>query len=374
MSFLTAASKRVDDVRGFLRDAAGGNSLKYTSEKGAKHRIYIPFNMKEVVNDDGSVTQQKSLVAIQGAVHEWNSLDGKYKAVVCMKDVMRKAEDGTLLNDGSCPFCERVSDAWDVFRYRKDLEEEKCRLTGEERKKHMEKVNSTFADERKAKDAKPYLYMLVVKFKTNEADLPVIGPDGLPEYELKVMKLSQSRITKIQDQVTNAGADLTGSELTFSYPPTDDKRLQISQSTTAPIFPDRQFLVKYPALKDKINKDVAKFDWEGLDKAFPEWSGMTTQEASKITNELFEKWDEYKKALTINPSAQYMEYVTTTVASQPALTGAAPVTPTAPEVGAPGIIPAPVIGGDVQMPQAPVFDANSVFGGPAAGGAPKISL
>lgn len=376
MSFLMTASKRVDDVRGFLRDAAGGNSLKYTAEKGARHLVYIPFKTKEVIDDNNQVVTAKVIEAIQGKVHEWTGIDGKYKAVACMKDVVRKSDDGSeLLNDGRCPFCDRVSDAWDIYRYRKELEEAKCRLTGDERKKHMEKIGSTLLAERKAKEAQDYMYMLVVKFRLAENGSPVLGSDGLPEYDLKVMKLSASRVNKIQQQISNAGADLAGSEVIFEYPNVDDRRLLTSQSTTSPVFPDRQLLVRYPGLKDKIDKDVAKFNWEGIEKSFPEWSGMTTQEALATTNGLFEKWDEYKKAVLVNPAATYMEYITETPASQPALTGAtSPVQ--APNLA--GAIPAPVISGmpgeEMRMPQPPTFDANQVFGGPAGGNTPKISI
>ena len=35
-SFISGASKRVTDVRGFLRDAAGGTGIKYSGEKGTR--------------------------------------------------------------------------------------------------------------------------------------------------------------------------------------------------------------------------------------------------------------------------------------------------------------------------------------------------
>lgn len=377
MSFLGAASKKVDDVRGFLRDAAGGSSLKYQAEKGARHLIYIPYTDKEKINEQGQAEMIKQIEALRGNVHEWTSADGKYKATVCLKDVIRKDDNtGEMLNDGTCPFCDRVSDAWDIYRYRKELEEESCKLTGEERKKHMEKVTSTYADERKAKDARAYMYMLIVKYRTDASGNAILGTDGLPEYDLKVMKLSASRVEKIQQQVANAGADLPGSELIFEYPATDDRRLQVSQSTTSPVFPDRQLITKYPALKAKIDQDVAKFSWEGIEKSFSEWAGMTSMEAEKIVTGLFEKWDEYKKELTVNPSATYMEYVTKTAPSYPQL-GGTTVGQTTQQ--GPAGMPAPVInmGGDasaVQMPQTPTIpDADSVFGG-NAGGAPSIRI
>lgn len=371
-SFLSTASKKVTDVRGFLRDAAGGNSIKYVAEKGTKHLLYIPFNSATETDEAGNEVAVKQLIAISGNVHEWTSADGKYKASVCLKNVVRKADDGeTLLNDGTCPFCDRVSDAWDIFRYRKELEEANCKLTGEDRKKHLEKSTGTFADERKAKDAKTYMYILVVKYRQDANGNIVLGSDGLPEYDLKVMKLSQSRVDKIQQQVANAGAELPGSELMFEYPNTDDRRLQVSQSTTAPVFPNNMMVSKYPALANKINEDVNKFDWEGIEKSFPEWNGMTVTEAKSITDALFEQWDKYKTDLQLNAGAKYMEYITSTPVTTPQLGGnvtpAAAIPNAVPSV--PGVAPSiPAAPAGVGAPAIPsIPDANAVFDGAAPG-------
>ena len=183
------------------------------AEKGVKHLIYIPFQEVEEVDENGNKTTHKEPVAISGAVHEWQSPDGKFKATVCMKDFIRKSDDGTTtLNDGTCPFCDRVADAWDIYNYRKEMEEAKCQLTGEDRKKHLEKVQSTYADERKAKSARTYMYLLIVKFRLDPAGNAVMGTDGVPEYDLKVMKMSSSRVEKIQQQLTNSGSELPDSE------------------------------------------------------------------------------------------------------------------------------------------------------------------
>lgn len=348
-SFLSTASKRVTDVRGFLRDAATSSSIKYAAEKGAKHILYIPYTNVETEDEKGEKVLQKQIIAISGAVHEWHGADGKYKATVCMKDVIRQSEDGKVtLNDGSCPICNRVSDAWDIYRYRKELEEVNCKLTGEDKKKHLETVNSVYADERKAKDARTYMYVLVAKMRTENNNV-VLDSAGVPEYDLKVMKLSSSRVEKLQQQVANAGSELAGSELMFEYPNTDDRRLQVSQSTTALVFPNNMVTTKYPALMSKIVQDVNKFDWEGIEKSFPEWAGMTTAEAEKNTNELFEKWDEYKKEVQINPAAKYMEYITDTPVTNPSL-----------NVGIPA--PTVAIGGSTGVPN---LDVNEVFGASA---------
>lgn len=362
MSFLTSASRQVVDVRSFLRDSAGGNSIKYAAEPGTRHWIYIPYVQAEVVGDDNSVTHVKNLYAIQGAVHEWTGADGKYKSTVCLKDVIRKADDGTVLNDGTCPFCDRVSDAWDIYRHRKEMEEESCKLTGDQRKSHMEKAVATFADERKAKDARLYMYILIVKFRTDNNTNPILE-DGLPAYDLKVMKLSASRVEKITQQLENAGTEFAGAELMFGYPKNEDRRLVVSQSTTSPVFPNNQLLVKFPALINKINNDVAKFQWDGIEKSFPEWSGMTSMEAKSITDSLFEKWDEYKKAVIQNPSVKYLEYVNETPSTTPDINPAAmgmPVVPQIPGAGIPVMPGAPVMPGTPVMPGA---DPNSIFSG-----------
>ena len=360
-SFLASASKKVTDVKGFLRDAAGGNSIKYVPEKGAKHTLYLPYQQVEIQDEHGEKQVVNQLIAISGNVHEWQSPDGKFKATVCIKDVVRTAEDGqTLINDGSCPFCDRVSDAWDIYRYRKELEESKCTLTGEDRKKHLEKVVSTYADERKAKDARSYMYLLVVKYRVENGNF-VMNQEGLPEYDLKVMKMSSSRVEKIQQQIQNAGSEMAGSEIMLEYPNTDDRRLLVSQSTTSVIFPNNMLTAKYPALVDKITEDVSKFVWDGIEKSFPEWNGMSSAEAKSTTDTLFEKWDEYKKAVQINPAAQYMEYITSTKVNTPNLGDGAPAIPNAVIDGG--------IGGEVP-PVPDVPDVNKVFEGGA--GAPTV--
>ena len=382
--FLSVAKQQVVDVRSFLRDAAGGNSIKYSAEKGKKHTIYIPYTVQSVVNPDtGETSEVKTIIAIRGDVHEWSTADGKYKSSICLKDKIRKAEDGTLLNDGTCPFCDRVSDAWDIYRYRKELEESTCQLTGEDRKKHLEKTLGSFAEERKAKDARPHIYILVVKYRVDDANKPIIGDDGLPEYDLKVMKMSASRVEKIDQQVTNAGSELPGSQLVFEYPSVDDRRLLVSQSTVSPVFDAGSFTTKYPALLEKIKQDVSKFQWEGIEKAFPEWEGMTTETAKATTDAMFEQWDSYKKEILTNPQAKYLEYVVEAPKTAPSITapgvaGAIPVVPGAAPV--PTIPPVAPATEAVQMPTAtaptapipeapvppvaPAPDVNGVFAGP----------
>lgn len=332
MSFLAAAGKRTGDIREFLREASGGSGIKYKPGKGEKHIIYIPYKIAKEEMPDGTFKEHKEVISMYGAVHEWNGLDDKYKATICLKGVVRTGDNGEMLNDGSCPFCDSVGKAWDIYRYRYENEQLTCGKTGAELDKHMETMKKRFADDRKAKDAKEYLYLLVAKYRTDPArgNQPIMGSNGLPEFDLKIMKLAATRIEKILQQVENAGGELAGCELIFDYPNENDPRLVVSQSTTAPIFEQRQFVHMYPGLKEAIQAEVNKFSWDGIEKSFPEWAGMTSAEAEKTVTQLFSAWDNYQKELEVNPGAKYLEYVGAKGGSNPSLTGDVPQIPANP--------------------------------------------
>lgn len=369
-SFLKSASRAVTDVREFLRESAGGNSIKYVPEKGGKHQLFIPYTTVTKIDEaTGAQATYKSIIAITGNVHEWTGADGKFKSTMCIKGVVRRDENdpSIVLNNGNCPFCDRVQDAWAIYNYRKQAEEIACKLSGESREKHLKAQNKNFLDERKAKETKTYIYILVVKFKYNDNGTPVIGTDNLPEYELKVMKLSDTRVEHLNNQATNSGTELPGAELSFQYPNEEDRRLLVSQSTTTPIFPDARLTVKYPELLNKINTDVAKFEWDGIEKAFPEWEGMTSMEAERLMKDAFEQWDKYNIEKKSNPMAKYLEYVIETPADMPAINAAIPQIPDIPQVPTVG----QVSGNGIVMPEIPVVapqatpdvpDINDVFG------------
>jgi hypothetical protein len=379
MSMFSAARKKVTDVRSFLRQASSGSGIKYSAEAGKKHLIYFPCHEEDVVGEDGSTTKELQLYAISGAVHEWKSADGKFHSTMCLKDVVREDENGNLINDGSCPFCDRVRDSWSIYNYRKDLEEANCKLTGENRTKHLEATSAVFRDEMKCKEAKAYMYVLVAKIKY-ENNKAVVGSDGVPEYELKVMRMSASRVAKIQEQIENSGIDLCGAELIFAYPQVDDVRLVVGQSTVSPVFGPRATVDNNEALKAKIIAEADKFDWEAcIEKAFPEWAGMTSVQAKNDVTDMFTQWDEYQKLLK-NPvtagTAKYLEYVGPQVNEMPSLNGTG-VANGAPAIGAPApavpmpSVPVPNVGTPApavpEVPDVnagvPNVDPNSMFSG-----------
>lgn len=334
MSFLTAASRQVTDVKEFLRSAAGSNSLKYRSEAGARHQIYIPYQEVDIVDDAGNHVIQKRIIALQAKVHEWTGSDNKPKTCICLKDVVRKDDSGNELNNGECPFCNRVSDAWDIYRYRKQLEDAQCTLTGDAREKHLKKIGESLRDERKVKEARDYMYMLIVLFKTQKDGTPILGSDHLPEYELKVMRMSAYAAESVNTQFDTAGAEMANGEFIVSYPNIEDPMLRASKKTNSPVLTERRITTLYPGVVERINKDIEKFQWDGLEKAFPEWAGMTTAAAEESMNNSFKNWDNYIEERKVNPAAQYLEYLGSSSTSNPEISSRA-TTPQATGFGIP---------------------------------------
>ena len=332
MKFIQHASTQVTDLRTFLRDASSDNSIKYAASKGVKHIVYIPFMEKQVINPETNQEQLiKTLCALQNKLHEWKTADGKFKSTICLDGYIEREDENdpnsALINDGTCPICDRVEDAWDIFNYRKELEEATCTLTGQARKEYLEKASSQFGEERKAKAARPYIYMLVALFKTDSNGNPTLGQDQLPEFEIKVMKMSASRLEKIYKQFSNMNIQFEGSEVMFEYPNVDDRRLLVSQSTTTPILSgdnSQRITDRFPGVVAKINAEVQSFNWNAIDTAFPEWKGMTVEAARKLMDDMFAKWDAYKREKVTNSSAKYLEYVIETPNSNPAIGGAMP--------------------------------------------------
>jgi hypothetical protein len=308
--------RRVSDIRSVLKEAASYNSIKYRPEKGVKHYIYIPYTEVEVVDDGGNVTKENQIIAMMLDVHEWVNIDGRYRTAPCLKDVVRE-ENGVLVNDGSCPFCDRIADGWEIYKYRLKMEEGSCGKTGNELKSHLDNVKRYFVFERKSKEPKTYIYMLVAQFKTDAAGKPVLGEDSLPEYDLKIMKMSLARLQKIKDIIENAGTSEIGCEIVISYPNEEDARVVVSQSTISVAFPTARFTTRFNGLEEKILKEAGKFVFNGIEKAFPEWSAVSTEEAKRMMDEQFRMWDSYKKELLVNPEAKYLEYTVGSV--KPAL-------------------------------------------------------
>lgn len=312
MSFLKAAAKKSTDIKSFLRESATGNGVKYTSEKGARHVLFIPFTETKTHTEEGDIPT-KETISIWQKVHEWNDAAGKYKACVCLDGIVVENENGDTVNDGTCPFCNRIENAWDIYKYRM----EKAKESGLS-EKEIEDEKKVYLDERKIKEASVYNYMLVAKFRFDDKGNLMLGKDGLPEYDLKVMKQSTSKSEKIDKQLENSGISVAGAELVFDYPDKDDPRILGSQVVISPMFSQspQSIIGKYPAVADKINAEASKWEWEGIEKSFPEWSGMSTVAAQALMNSTFKQFDAWKEAQLTDPNAQYLEYAGSTVTTQ----------------------------------------------------------
>lgn len=362
--FLKGVASKTTDIRGFLKEAAAGNSLKYRPEKGHKHQIYIPYTECVEVDENGNETIKKGIVSISGKLHEWTGNDGKYKATICTQGKVLRDANENIICDGSCAFCDSTAKAWEIYNYRMEQERLTCGKSGEDLQKHLNAMKKTFADERKAKEAREVVYMLVAVFRMKPDGTPVMSSDGTPEYDIKVAKQSSGSLEKMLNTIENSGASFEGCEIIREYPNLDDPRLVVSQSVMSVVYPDARLTVKYPGVIAKINEDVAKFDWDGLEKSFPEWTGMTTEAANKAVGELFKKWDEFQERLLVDPNARYMEYLGSAATNvpvggtneMPKLDGKVIQTIT-PQV--PGVAPqtAPT------TQKASIPDANAIFGG-----------
>lgn len=396
MGMFGQAKKPVGNVRSFLKSAASASSLKYIAEAGKKHYLMIPYQETATTDDNGNIIMEngqpvlkKEIFAYSAKVHEWMD-EGKFRSCICLKGIVKSDEAGNVINNGECPFCDRVGDSWDIYRYRKELEESTCKLTGETRDKHLETVFASLRNDLKCKSARDYIYILVAQFKYENNRL-VLGSDNMPEYEIKIMRMSASRIEKLEEQLSNSNIEFAGSELLFAYPNNDDKRLVVSQSTVAPVFKNT-VMETYPELKDRIFTECEKFDWENsIEKAFSEWDGMTSETAENTVASMFIKWDDYKKELA-NPAtagtAKYLEYVIDSPATNPSLDGAVPEIPMAqPQLA--GAIPMPNVPNmvmpnvpgvpnvpnipNVGAPVAPTIDPNMAFATPN-GGTPSVQI
>ena len=328
---------RVGSIKQFIESTEASTGLKYRGGVDVNHLVYFPYT--DVQLEDGST--ERELVAIQVGVHDWVTPDGKYHNTVCTNGVPVTDENGNVIYDGTCPFCDRVSDAWDIYRYRYDLEERTCGLSGNALVKHMDDIKSSIARENKVKAAVNYMYVLVAQIDIDDKNNFVIGQDGVPSYRLKIMRLSESQVDKLQLAIKGAGeADLCGCELLFSYGNggggNDNNVAQMLAMKDRVITVRGEKVmatVKYPELVNRINTDVAKFDWDGIEKTFKEFQQTPAETRLALVNNMFSEWDKYKEKINAGDmSATYLEYNKVSN-NQPQLGNQTVYAPKMPELG-----------------------------------------
>lgn len=337
MSFFNAAQRPMQDIGAFIKQNTS-NGIKYSGVASETHRLYFPY--QEVQAENGAVV--RTIMAQEAKVHDIHVSPEKYESCICLKDIMRQDKNGNVLNDGTCPFCERVSDAYSIKSYREEMALEGTTLTGKELEDYKKRLSSQYAGELKVGKAKPKAYVLVAKFNTDAKGAAILGADGKPTYELKVMAMSVNRLQEFSGLFEQAQMSLAGSEVSIKYPATKDARLLVSQSSNIPCIGTMAFCAQYPGLAEKIQAEAATFDWELLENSFPEWKGMTTEAASIKCATMFNAWDKYLAEKIANPAVKYLEYSNANVV-QPALAAPAPQVQTPPM---PQAVP------PTQMPQA----------------------
>lgn len=313
-SFLNAAKRPMIDITSFLKENSGG-SLKYSAVQNEVHKLYFPY--QEITLDNGTVV--KGPVALQANVHDIHATPDKFESCVCLSGVTRTNADGEVINDGSCPFCDRYSDSWAIKDFREKIALESCNKTGKDLEDYKKSLSSQYGSEIKVSKAKPKAYVLVAKFNCDAQGNPQIE-NGMPTYELKVMALTARRLEDFNSMFITSGLSLAGGELSIKYPNLKDARQLVGQSVPMPAFGAASVTNSYPAVIEKIQADVATFKWEGLESSFPEWKGMTTEQARIKCNSMFSAWDTYTKELTTNPNARYLEYGSMNTGNNPALT------------------------------------------------------
>lgn len=310
--FLKSAARPVTSVKEFLRDSAD-NSIKYKPEAGKKHIVYIPFT--EDLDESGNKTH--NIIAIQRGVHEMTPAANKYDACICLEGIEDVDDEGNVINDGSCPFCDRVGASWDIYRYKMDVAKKRLEaqgFMGEQLDAQLKTQSQANSSALIVKKAKPYIYMLIVQYKLGLQDRPEIGPDGLPVFELKVMKLSDKGIAKIQETFDNSGLPFEGSEVVFKYGNEENAMRVAGSRNVSPVFQNR-LIDQYPRLKEAIDSAVAKWQWDGIEKAFREWTPCSTAKAKAKCDEMFRTWDAY----CADPSVGFLEGGAGATVNNPAL-------------------------------------------------------
>lgn len=300
-SFFSAAKRPMVDITSFLKENSGG-SLKYSAVANEVHKIYFPY--QEIQTDNGIV---KAPVAQQANVHDMHVTPDKFESCVCLSGVTRTGDNGEVINDGSCPFCDRYSDSWAIKNYREQLALEGCTKTGKDLEDYKKALSSQYGSEIKVSKAKPKAYVLVAKFNCDAQGNPQLE-NGLPTYELKIMALTARRLEDFQSMFITSGLSLAGGELSIKYPNLKDARQIVGQSVPMPAFGAASVTTSYPAVVEKIQAEVADFKWEGIETSFPEWKGMSTEQARIKCTSMFSAWDAYTKELSTNPNARYLEY------------------------------------------------------------------
>ena len=308
MSFLkNAISRGSKELAAFVIEAEKGNSIRYSCKANTTDTIIFPYSVTDV---EGVPVRQ--LYNITAYIHHGISVDGKYKPYMCMEDIIEKDDEGHVIHDGTCPYCDAVNKAWDVANTRIQQEVEKLTLKQgtEEYDEKVKEIKRNCYNAMKIKERTATIYQLIAVIDHNKnGEITINEVTKLPSFQLKIWKMSASLAEKLNKALTNSGINIEGSVVKIAYPDTKDTRVITSQATFSPQFEGSPACItsKYPGLMDAINKAAAEFKFDTIDRDFVEFKDVSTADAKVSMQLLFEKYDKYLEEKKTNPNAKYLE-------------------------------------------------------------------
>ena len=315
MSFLkNSISRGSKEFTKFIQDAERGNSIKYSAKAGNSDIIIFPYSMVETTDDDGNTVVNKSVINITACVHDGLSIDGKYRQYICMADMVEKDDKGNVIHDGTCPYCDYTSKAWDIANMliARDVEKlSSSKMSNAEYTEKVKEIKSKHYSNMKIKERTDVMYVLIALINKDKSGEVIINEAaGEPSFSLKIWKISPSKADKIRTAMANVGIGIEGSEMIISYPEGKDILSVVGKSVLTPIVPQSPTSLcgRYPKLMDHINEEAQKFKFEKIESDFSEFRDVSTEEARQYMGMLFDKYDKYLEELKTNPNAQYLEY------------------------------------------------------------------
>lgn len=313
VNLLALTSKKVADVATFIKENASANKLRYSNEANVTHRVFFPT----YVNEEG--VEVPYIIAAK--THAWGE-GSSYSSCICTKGV---AVEGTEF-DGTCPVCERLTDASDIVNYVKAEREAASTLVGEARKKFIEELDKEMWRDRKVAPAKTRYYVALAQLKCDREGRALL--EGEDNFTLHIASWTANTMNKFIDSLTmqDDEPNLGGREFKIKYGDYNDVMTRVGQAQVSVVAQGKALVEVGNALHKKVMEAMEKFDFQrSIELARPEVETKTPTQIKTAMNTLFREWDNYKAALAVNPDAKYLEY---SAGAAPASTTGAPTAPT----------------------------------------------
>ena len=313
VNLLALTSKKVTDVATFIKENASANKLRYSNEANITHRVFFPLQKDE----EGNLVPY----ILAAKIHSWGE-GSSYSACICMKGT---AVEGTEF-DGTCPVCERLTDASDIVNYVKAEKEAACTLVGEARKKYIEELDKEMWRDRKVSPAKVKYYVALVKMNCDREGRALL--DSGDKFSIHIASWTENTMNKFLDSLTmqDDEPNIGGREFKVKYGDYNDVMTRVGQAQVSVVPLGKGLIEEGNALHKEVMEAMEKFDfYRSIELARPEVETQTPTQIKTSMNTLFREWDNYKAALAVNPDAKYLEY--SAGGAAPASTEA-PVAPT----------------------------------------------